>query len=130
MGIPIFEAHDGIGAETLAAAAVLCLTAVIIVSLRIYVRIKIGAFGRDDYSMIIALVSLCRISNPASVLHFSPLYPPATANSIVPPQAFFIPSCIVTILGCLSGFGAPEDVIDEIDPTGQMYKDGRKCKTG
>ncbi|KAI1764422.1 hypothetical protein GGR53DRAFT_466403 [Hypoxylon sp. FL1150] len=95
MGIAIFEAHDGIGAETVAAAVILCVASTAVVGLRIYVRIKIGALGRDDYAMIMALV-------------------------------FFVPSCIVTILGCLAGFGAPEDVVDVLDTSGQMYRDGRK----
>ncbi|XXH02761.1 hypothetical protein Hte_009146 [Hypoxylon texense] len=46
---------EGIGAETLAASVVLCVVAIITVILRVFVRIRIGALGRDDYMMIMAL---------------------------------------------------------------------------
>ncbi|KAI0172642.1 hypothetical protein GGR52DRAFT_572467 [Hypoxylon sp. FL1284] len=91
----VLDAPGGIGAETLAASVVLCVAAILTVGLRLYVRIQIGALGRDDYAMVTALI-------------------------------FFIPSCIVSVLGCLSGFGAPQSTIQEIDPSGGMYRDARK----
>ncbi|KAI1779117.1 hypothetical protein F4818DRAFT_455292 [Hypoxylon cercidicola] len=91
----VLDAPHGIGAETVAASVVLCVVATITVILRVYVRIRIGALGRDDYSMVIAL-------------------------------AFFIPCCVISILGCFSGFGASEELIQELDPSGGLYRNGRK----
>ncbi|KAI4863480.1 hypothetical protein F4820DRAFT_449953 [Hypoxylon rubiginosum] len=91
----ILSAPEGIGAETLAASIILCVIAIVTVILRLCVRVRIGALGRDDYTMIIAL-------------------------------AFFIPCCVISVLGCLSGFGATEEAIQKTDPSGGLYRDGRK----
>ncbi|KAI2637774.1 hypothetical protein GGS26DRAFT_426882 [Hypomontagnella submonticulosa] len=40
--------------------------------------------------------------------------------------AIFICSCVFVWLGCLSGFGATDDTIFRLDPTGQVFRHGRK----
>lgn len=49
---------QGIGVRIEVAAVVLGVAAMIVVSLRLWVRLGNGAIGRDDYLMVIALVSL------------------------------------------------------------------------
>ncbi|KAI1379008.1 hypothetical protein F4677DRAFT_465274 [Hypoxylon crocopeplum] len=54
--IVMFDIPNSLGAETLATAIILGITAAISVILRTWVRICNGAIGTDDYSMMIALV--------------------------------------------------------------------------
>ncbi|KAI2619602.1 hypothetical protein GGR54DRAFT_120017 [Hypoxylon sp. NC1633] len=85
----------GLGAQTVAAAVVLCTVSIIIVIMRTWVRISNGAIGIDDFLMIAAMLA-------------------------------FIGCCAFSNLGCLSGLGARDQAIWEVDPTGRINREGLK----
>ncbi|KAI1099256.1 hypothetical protein F4804DRAFT_349496 [Jackrogersella minutella] len=39
----------------------------------------------------------------------------------------FVACCVVTLLGCLAGLGMADNIINEQDPSGEMYEAGLKC---
>ncbi|KAI5861068.1 hypothetical protein GGS23DRAFT_207325 [Durotheca rogersii] len=89
------EMPEGLGRRTIIAAVLLCFFSVISVSLRLWVRLKIGARGLDDLLMTIALM-------------------------------FFIGCVTSSSIGCFSGIGATDEVIQRMDPSGEMHKNAVK----